>query len=214
MPRKCGRPQGCDDKVCRELIISSAVKLIREQGADAVTVRNICRQADIGTGTFYFYFKNKDDLLMSFLRETQFGELELTTPVEDIAGRMTELYLHLINRYRSLGLGFVKSFYSTGNKALSAYLGEVDGQFAPDTVMARSESEMRVAAAQGVIKPEADIHEICADLCTIVKGCVFEWCLSGGTAPVDEILGRITEGYLQQYMTRTLVQCTAENAQF
>ena len=51
MPRKCGRPQGCDDKVCRELIISSAVKLIREQGADAVTVRNICRQADIGTGT-------------------------------------------------------------------------------------------------------------------------------------------------------------------
>ena len=201
MPGKRGRPVKRNDRICRELIIKSAVKLIAEQGAEAVTVRNVCREADIGNGTFYFYFKNKDDLLMSFLCEPEFKSIELKCPLEDIAGRLTELYLHLVHRYQTLGLNFLKAFYSTGNRALSAYMGEVDGRFEPGTVMARSEAEMELAKARGVVSDATDIHLVCKDLCTIVKGCVFEWCLSEGAADIDGTLHRLIEAYLQKHLT-------------
>lgn len=46
----------------------------------------------------------------------------------------------------------MKSFYSTGNRSLSAYMVEQDGAFAPGTVMARSEKEMHDAVEAGYIK--------------------------------------------------------------
>ena len=68
MPRKSGRPpkSTCSGTENKQLIIETTIRLIKEQGADYITVRNVCREADIGTGTFYYHFKNKDDLLMYF----------------------------------------------------------------------------------------------------------------------------------------------------
>lgn len=202
MPRKSGRPpktdsNGTDNK---QLIIAAAIKLIKEHGAEHITVRNVCREADIGTGTFYYHFKNKDDLLMYFLRETSFHGFELNLPISEIAERIVELYMLLIGRYMELGLDFMKSFYSTGNRSLSAYMGEVDGRFEPYTVMARSELEMHRAQEQGIVKKETDIHKVCMDLCTIVKGCVFEWCLTDGRMDIQTTLLRIIKGYLNQYL--------------
>lgn len=199
MPGKSGRPSkktAIEKEESKQLIINAAVKLIKEQGADFITVRNVCREADIGTGTFYYHFKNKDDLLMYFLREISFEKCELQASPQQIAERITELYMHLINRYMDLGPGFMKSFYSTGNRSLSAYMGEVEGAFPKGTVMARSEIEVRLARELGVIK-NADIHEICMDICTIVKGCVFEWCLTDGRMDIRNTLTRI----LQRYFT-------------
>ena len=202
MPRKVGRPAGdeANAALSKQLIIDAAIRLIKARGAEAVTVRNVCREADISNGTFYYHFKNKDDLLMYFLRETSFSGFALTTPIEQIAARITELYMHLIKCYMGFGLEFMKRFYSTGNQSLSAYMGEVDGRFEADTVMARSEEEMRLAMAQGIIRPDTDIHSVCMDICTIVKGCVFEWCLTAGAMEIESALSRIVTAYISAYL--------------
>lgn len=93
----------------------------------------------------------------------------------------------------------MKSFYTAGNRLLSAYMSEVNGQFEPDTVMARSEREITAAQAQGIIKKSANIHEICMDICTIVKGCVLEWCLMEGNMDINSALQRIINLYIQSY---------------
>ena len=197
--RKRGRPfdsERTEDN--KQKIIDTAVELIKKHGADYLTVRNVCAAADVATGTFYHYFKNKDDLLMYFVRDISFGDCELTTPLTDIAGRIYELYMNLIERYMSLGKDFMKSFYTTDNKALSAYMSEADGKFADGTVMARSETEMTAALENGIIKEGTDIHAVCADICTIVKGCVFEWCLSDGDMDIKNAVRRIIERYLKE----------------
>jgi len=192
-----GRPRKseaiCDNK---QKILDTAVELIKTYGANYLTVRNVCSSADVATGTFYHYFKNKDDLMMYFVRDISFGDCELTVPVSDIAGRIYELYMNLINRYMMLGIDFMRSFYSIDNHALSAYMSENNGGFSEDTVMARSETEMYAALENGIIKANTDIHAICADICTIVKGCVFEWCLSEGRMDIETTLKRIIKGYL------------------
>jgi AcrR family transcriptional regulator len=44
-------------------IIASAAKLFREKGLRAVSIDEIAKGAGIAKGTFYLYFKTKDDLL-------------------------------------------------------------------------------------------------------------------------------------------------------
>lgn len=200
MSNRSGRPAKGKEKNSKERIIESTIDIIKKQGADAVTVRNVCDKADLSIGTFYHYFRDKDDLLMYFLSEIQFEGCELTTDLSRISERICELYMKLINRYMELGLDFMKSFYSTGNRSLSAYMGEIDGGFAPGTVMARSETELENAKKNGYINKNADIHTLCTDICTIVKGCVFEWCLNDGKTNIEPVLFRIVEGYLSDFL--------------
>ena len=200
MTRKSGRPpKGKSTIDSRQKIIDTTIELIQSKGAGFITVRNVCQAADLSIGTFYHYFRDKDDLMMYFISETSFEDCKLKTDIHDIADRICELYMILIDRYLQLGESFMKSFYSTDNKSLSAYMGERDGSFPENTVMARSEKEMLAAQEAGVISRDADAHEICADICTIVKGCVFEWCLNDAALDIRATLQRIIRNYLQCY---------------
>ncbi|MBQ8161614.1 MAG: TetR/AcrR family transcriptional regulator [Clostridia bacterium] len=195
--KKIGRPGKSEgNRECKETILKAAVELIGAIGADAVTVRKVCEKADVSVGTFYHYFSDKNDLMMAFVREESFDGFDLRTPLSDIAGRITELYMHLIGRYQEMGRDFMKSFYTTGNQALSAYLDEENGCFAPGTVMARSEKEMQDAKDLGILRGDVNIHETAMDVCTIVKGCVFEWCLTETRMEIQETLSRILHAYL------------------
>ena len=200
MSNRSGRPAKGKEKNSKECIIESTIAIIKEHGSDAVTVRNVCAKAGLSIGTFYHYFRDKDDLLMYFLSEIQFEDCELAADPSKISERICELYMKLINRYMELGLDFMKSFYSTGNRSLSAYMGEVDGSFPPGTVMARSETELTTAKNDGYINKKADIHTLCTDICTIVKGCVFEWCLNDGKTDIEPALYRIISNYLSVFM--------------
>ena len=203
MPRKTtGRPgKGEPQADNHKKIIDATIALIKKSGADSVTVRNVCEKADVSIGTFYHYFRDKDDLMIYFLREIPFSSCSLKTSPEHVGDRISELYMLLINRYQELGLDFMKSFYSTSNRSLSAYMGEQDGSFAEGTVMARSEEEMKAALESGYIKSGTDIHQVCMDICTIVKGCVFEWCLSDNSSDIRSCVYRIINNYLSEYIS-------------
>ena len=198
MANKRGRPSKASDPTdAKQKLIDTTVELIKKYGADTITVRSVCEEAGLSIGTFYHHFQNKDDLLMYFVREASFDSFVLETPLEDVAGRICELYMHLIDRYLTLGEEFMKSFYTTGNKALSAYMGQENGCFADGTVMARCERELIDAREQGFLKKDADPHQLSMDICTIVKGCVFEWALDDGRMDIAESLRRIVKAYLE-----------------
>lgn len=201
MSGKRGRPSKAEENLdTRQILIHTAVALIRKYGADHITVRSVCEEAGLSIGTFYHHFKNKDDLLIYFVRETSFDRFILGTPLQDIAGRVVELYMHLISRYLEMGEEFMKHFYTTGNKALSAYMGEEDGHYADGTVMARCEQEINDAIGQEVLRPDTDAHRLSMDICTIVKGCVFEWALNDGAMDIEKTLSRIVSSYLTPWM--------------
>jgi len=123
----------------------------------------------------------------------------LDTPPALLPDRIAELYFHLINRYLDLGEDFMKSFYTTGNQALSAYMCEENGHFAEGTVMARCEKEICDAISAGILDEKTDAHELSMDICTIVKGCVFEWALNNGEMDIHRTLTRILKRYFDAF---------------
>ena len=196
MPRSAGRPPKKDQiEVSRDSIIQAAVEIITEEGYETITVRKICAKAEIATGTFYYYFKNKYDLLMFFIQNQSFEDIVLQEDLANLPDRITELYMHLINQYIQFGKNFMKSFYNPNNKFLAAYMGEIDGKFAKNTVMNRCEKELEIAQQNGYIKQDAEIHNIATDICTIIKGCIFEWCLYDDDIDIQYRIKRILKMY-------------------
>ena len=53
----------------REALKQAAIDLILDKGYDAVTVQDITDHADLGRGTFYVHFNDKEDLVWSVIRE-------------------------------------------------------------------------------------------------------------------------------------------------
>lgn len=51
-------------RATRQAIIDAAEKLWSERGFDAVSVDEICQEARVAKGTFYFYFPRKEHLLV------------------------------------------------------------------------------------------------------------------------------------------------------
>ena len=200
--KNSGRPKkNSHDTDSRTEFINAAIKIIKDIGVEKLTVRSVCNEAGLSIGTFYHFFQDKNDLLMDFIKEPFFSSFEnisLKTPLNDISGLITELYMLLIKRYMKLGRDFVKSFYSSDNRILSAYMSEKDGKFMPGTIMERCEKELLLAYQEGFIKisDDDDIHTISADICSIVKGCVFEWCLNSEDIDLEILTGRIIKNYM------------------
>jgi AcrR family transcriptional regulator len=53
----------------RRLLMQTAGELILEKGYDNVTIQDITERADVGRGTFYIHFEDKEHLVWEMLRE-------------------------------------------------------------------------------------------------------------------------------------------------
>ena len=66
----------------REKIIDTAWNLFRDNGFSGTTINDIIREAEISKGTFYYYFRSKDDMLdtLSVVLDEQYEDLAATIP--------------------------------------------------------------------------------------------------------------------------------------
>ena len=59
----------------RRLLIQTALQLVLDKGYDAITIQDITDRADLGRGTFYIHFKDKEEVVWTAFQEL-FQELE------------------------------------------------------------------------------------------------------------------------------------------
>jgi AcrR family transcriptional regulator len=86
----------------RDEIVRISVKLFRQKGYDAVKISDIAGNASIGKGTFYQYFKNKEELFFECL-ENIF--LDIGKDVPEIQAETDAL-----RRLRTRGFHFYQNF--------------------------------------------------------------------------------------------------------
>jgi len=59
----------------RELLIKTTLQLVLEKGYEAITIQDITDRADLGRGTFYIHFKDKEEVVWTAFQDL-FQELE------------------------------------------------------------------------------------------------------------------------------------------
>ncbi|CEH29439.1 TetR/AcrR family transcriptional regulator [Aneurinibacillus migulanus] len=66
-------------RVTRERIISTAIRLFSQKGYESTTVSLIAQEAGVSKGTFFNYFKTKEDVLHEYENDALLLEFEMVT---------------------------------------------------------------------------------------------------------------------------------------
>lgn len=98
----------------RELLVSTALRLFREHGYEKTTMRAIATAADVSTGSAYYYFASKDDLVHELYRTLQDEHRALALPRLREGQNLGELLRIVLNTgvdvmgpYHDFGSNFV-----------------------------------------------------------------------------------------------------------
>ena len=93
----------------RSIIIKAGIDTFLKKGISQTTVRDIIRNTDLASGTFYNYFKSKEEILIAALDESaiEIGQ-ELRSRRKN-AKNLEEFIYSQINPFLSL-LGIILSF--------------------------------------------------------------------------------------------------------
>ncbi len=83
----------------RKLLIYTTLQLVLEKGYDAISIQDITDQADLGRGTFYIHFKDKEEVVWTAFRDL-FQELEQEAH-KQLDRRLPQVeYYGLVNIFR------------------------------------------------------------------------------------------------------------------
>ena len=100
----------------RSAIIDAALKLFRERGYDATTMRAIAAEAGVSVGNAYYYFDSKERLIQGFYDRAQVDHVAAARPVlereRDLSGRIigvAEAWLLTMDPYREFAGKFFKN---------------------------------------------------------------------------------------------------------
>ena len=67
--RKRRSPQKTENNEARQKLLEIGYRMICEEGIENVGVREIAEAAGVTTGTFYYYFTSKEDLIWNYAGE-------------------------------------------------------------------------------------------------------------------------------------------------
>ncbi|MGI6422376.1 MAG: TetR/AcrR family transcriptional regulator [Syntrophomonadaceae bacterium] len=110
------------NKERRQKLLESAVKLFIEKGYFNTSIRDIIVLSEIGTGTFYNYFIDKEDVLKALLEE--FAD-KIISSIKVYYQEETDIYVRFVETKRVTMEVFIQ------NEALSEIYSRVAGASAP-----------------------------------------------------------------------------------
>ena len=99
----------------RSTIIDAALRLFRERGYDATTMRAIAAEAGVSVGNAYYYFSSKEELIQGFYDRAQVDHAAAARPVLDGTADLTarivgvvEAWLTTMEPFRPFAAKFYK----------------------------------------------------------------------------------------------------------
>lgn len=178
----------------KKKIFLAAKNILKKNGYESLSIKNICEEAGVSNGSFYHHFKTKDDLLSYYIEEQPSINPELLdTPscLTDVKNAVIHVYLNYVKYCRELGVEFMANYYTPKNQSLNP-LKRTARSYPIVTVREYLQQSMEA----GIIRSSLNLDEITTDIRMIVIGNVFEWCLKEGDTDFEGNMKRSLETYL------------------
>lgn len=169
----------------RDHILQTALSLMKERGFDDVSIREICREAQVTTGAFYHHFSSKDVLLLNCFSPLK-GYLQKALAAADDAPPVEKLRL-LVTAYADYmsreGALLNKYYeYRLSRPALSA-------SFDSDDYLRQTLAEGMVQSqAVGFLPASFSANEIAAFLHRHYRGIVIDWLLDNRSYSLKDLM--------------------------
>ena len=103
-----------------QTILQTAERLFCENGYSNTKIQDIARAAEVAVGTVYFYFRNKEDLLLQLLDATAFN-------FRNILGEAFRTGKNPVERFENAGRALFQNFWGLHPSQLTILLRESAG---------------------------------------------------------------------------------------
>ncbi len=188
-------------QVTREKLLKAAIDLVNQYGMKYLTVRNVCEEAGLSTGSFYNLFSGKDELISYYLKHA-FLSYKHQAEEEAVSHNAIEkcllIYRFYIQCCKETGVEFVSGLYAANTNPIFDFLhrGAED-----ELVLDRVRDYIEDGKKDGVIREDIPTDTIMLRIATVVTGMVFYWCVFKG----DFDIAYQTDDMLKNYLLTTAV---------
>lgn len=164
----------------KEKIYATSIKLFKSKGIDNVTIQDIAKAANVSVGSFYNYYKSKNDILnQQFLKaDVRFGEfVKNNLKGSTIKEKIKNYMLFYIDFVKNQPFDFIKILYNNDN---TLFIKE--GRAMQTLLDPIIEEGIKI----GEINVQMTINEINEYLYQAMRGLIFHWCLHNGSFDIYE----------------------------
>lgn len=139
----------------RELLVSTALRLFREVGYEKTTMRAIAAAANVSTGSAYYYFASKDDLVHELYRSLQEEHRALALPLLREGQNLGELLKSVLNT----GIDVMAPYHEFGSNFISIAIkpSATTSPFGSESAVARARSIALFRQAVSRSRPHAPL---------------------------------------------------------
>lgn len=184
-------------QITREKLLKAAIKLVNRDGMKQLTVRNICDEAGLSTGSFYNLFSGKEDLISYYLKyafvpykEKALEESEKYNPVE----RILIIYRAYVEYCKDMGLEFVSGLYASNHNPFFDFMHR-DAK--DDFIIAKVRVYIDEAKEQGLVRKDVDTDEALLRIAAASTGLLFYWCVFEGNIDLEYEVDEAIATYLR-----------------
>jgi len=175
----------------RKKIIIAAEKLIRKQGFEAVGVSDIAREAGVAKGSFYTYFKRKEDVVGEIARNRFVIAEEAAKAAGDVRGQIASFLMDSIAYIVDTGVNICQQWLKN---VVEPEDEQGKGKLAYDTGVIRE--ALISAVARGELLPETPADELAASIAAAYYGAVAVWAITDGKTGPVELMKNYCDGAL------------------
>ena len=178
----------------KKKIYRATKNILKRDGYDKLSVKNICLEAGVSNGSFFHHFKSKDELLSYYMEEQPAINpdlLDMPSDAGEVKIAIIHVYLSYAQYCMELGLDFISNYFTPDNNALNPE--NTNGHPYP---IVSVENYLKKAIDAGIIKPKLSLDLISTDIRMLVIGNIFEWCLRKGNTDFESNIRRSITHYL------------------
>lgn len=183
----------------KKKIVSAAWKLFYEQGYDNTTIDDIVSESGTSKGSFYHYFKSKDDLLssLSYVFDDKYEELQQTLGGMSCTEKLLYLNKELFKMIEnSISIDLLAKLLSsqlitTHEKSL------LDHNRMYFKLLRAIIIEGQIS---GEIPESRSVSEVVKAYTLFERALMYDWCLNGGEYSLSDYSGKILPVFLRGFL--------------
>lgn len=159
-----------------------SMDLMEKKGFNDTTVEEICKKVGVSVGTFYLYYKSKDDILFEIYKlSDEYFEEEVAPQIinkEYNSIQQILLFFKFYGKYtKERGLQNISQLINTKNKLFISKGRYMQNLLQEIIVKGQEDNEIRLD-----MKPE----NITEYLFIVARGLIYDWCLHNADYDIEE----------------------------
>jgi TetR/AcrR family fatty acid metabolism transcriptional regulator len=174
-----------------------ALELIDTKGYDNIKIDDICKKAQVSVGSFYNYFKSKNDILIEiYKRGDDYFRNEVANHIDNpnAADQILEYFRYYAKYNVTSGIDMTKQLYTSHNKlfiAKNRYMQVL------------LQNIIQIGQEKNQLVKDFTPEEITEYLFIAARGVVYNWCLHNGEYGLEETMVTYMKRIIETFVNKT-----------